>query len=305
MTKLFHLKFPWRRKSDKKEEPTLKETAKEDIESQKTEQITEDGSVRFEPDVHIEQSPTVNNKERVTELLTKQGMPTMIRAGQDIQISAGKKEEISNLIQESKIKPSEDENLVTKIANFYYFAGRPQESLELYDSILKQSPTKVSVLNNKGIVLDSLERYDDALACFDKALATAPENVHVLSNKGIMLYKKGMYSEALVSLEISLKFDPRYLEALICKANVLYKQGKRSAALEVYNTALKIEPTNAELHYNKACISSIEGRESDALFSLEKAISMDPVWKETAAKDKDFDRMHNIARFRELVGQKF
>jgi len=46
------LKFPWRRlrKSDKKEEPTLKETAKEDIESQKTEQVAEDGSVRFEPE---------------------------------------------------------------------------------------------------------------------------------------------------------------------------------------------------------------------------------------------------------------
>jgi tetratricopeptide (TPR) repeat protein len=49
-------------------------------------------------------------------------------------------------------------------------------------------PSSANTLNNKGLALDHLQRYDEAIQSFDKAIALDPSNTKALEGK-TLLYK--------------------------------------------------------------------------------------------------------------------
>lgn len=301
------MKFPWNKPKESTEDESEPMGTEIDESAPETEEI-EDKSADVEPKAQQVQEPSTveDDQNKIAELLVKNDIPTVIRVEHKIEIPQDVKDEISDLFEvNKKVKPfepqKEDENYVMRLANFFYFTNKPEESIKLYDEIIKKKPSKMSAHNNKGVVLDSLHRYDEALVCFNKALEAAPENVHVLANKAVTLYRKNSYDEALSNLDSALKLDPKYMIAVVLKANTLYRQGRQREALEAYDMALRQDPTNSELFYNKACLYSMEKREGDALTSLEKAVRIDPIWKSLAAKDKDFENIRESAKFRELV----
>jgi tetratricopeptide (TPR) repeat protein len=251
------------------------------------------------------------NKEYVAKILTGIGLPWVLRSEQNIILQDEIKQEISslleensrlreNLLQANKSVIEEDEYLL-RIANFYHIIGNSKKAIETYEHILKRNPTKMAVLNNKGVVLDSIGEYTSALEYFNKALERVPENVHVLSNKGISLYKSEMYQQALECFDAALKIDVNYVNALTFKGHSLYRLGKNNEALDLYNRIIRLDHGNAEALYNKACLCSIKGDEYGAITSLERAIRLDSSWKKAASQDKDLGRLKNNSRFKGIV----
>ncbi len=251
------------------------------------------------------------NKAYIVKILAGTGLPLVLRSEQNITLQDQVKQEISSLLEEnSKLKEKllqtdnpviEEDEYLLRIANFYYLIGNSQKAIETYEYILKRNPTKMAILNNKGVVLDSIEEHNSALECFNKALERVPENVHVLSNKGISLYKNEMYQQALECFDAALKIDVSYVNALIFKGHSLYRLGKNSEALDLYNRIIRLDRGNAEALYNKACLCSIKGDEYGAITSLERAIRLDSSWKEAASQDKDLGRLKNNSRFKGIV----
>jgi tetratricopeptide (TPR) repeat protein len=262
-------------------------------------------TIQEEQDSKIE-----NNRRHIVKIISKTGLPLVLRSEQNMEIQEEVKSEISLLLEEnaklieqtvqSNALPEDDEYLL-RTGNFYYLLGKPEKSIECYEQVLKRNPSKMTALNNKGVVLDSDGNYDAAIDCFNKALNSVPENVHVLCNKGISLYKNEKYSEALGCLELSLKFEANYVNALTFRGHALYRLGKNDDALSCYNKVIRLEQNNAEALYNKACLCSLKGDEYGALASLERAFRLDPSWKESAVEDKDLARVRNTQRFSELV----
>ena len=58
-------------------------------------------------------------------------------------------------------------------------------------------PSNVNALNNKGIALKNLKRYDESIQYYDKILAIDPSNVNALNNKAIALKNLKRYDESL------------------------------------------------------------------------------------------------------------
>ncbi|MFZ1076546.1 MAG: tetratricopeptide repeat protein [Nitrosotalea sp.] len=251
------------------------------------------------------------NKAYIAKILTGTGLPLVLRSEQNTTLQDEVKQEISSLLEENnKLKENllqtnnlaiEEDEYLLRIANFYYLIGNSQKAIETYEYILKRNPTKMAILNNKGVVLDSIGEYNSALECFNKALERVPENVHVLSNKGISLYKSKMYQQALECFDAALKIDTNYINALTFKGHSLYRLGKNSEALDLYNRIIRLDHGNAEALYNKACLCSIKGDEYGAITSLERAIRLDSSWKEAASQDKDLGRLKNNSRFKGIV----
>ena len=52
-------------------------------------------------------------------------------------------------------------------------------------------------INNKGIALNNLGRYEEAIEYYDRALAIDPTLVESLSNKGASLHSLARYEEAV------------------------------------------------------------------------------------------------------------
>ena len=57
-------------------------------------------------------------------------------------------------------------------------------------------PKDIDALYNKAIVLEDLERYDEALQYYDKVLAIDPKDIDALYNKAIVLEDLERYDEA-------------------------------------------------------------------------------------------------------------
>lgn len=260
----------------------------------------QDENVRFE-----------ENKAYIVKILAETGLPLVLRSEQSITLEDEKKQEVTSLLEEnSKLRENilhtnksviEEDEYLLRVANFYHLTGNSQKAIETYEYILKRDPTKMVVLNNKGVVLDSTGKYNSALECFNMALERVPENIHVLSNKGISLYKSGMYQQALECFDAALKIDANYVNALTFKGHSLYRLGKNNEALDLYNKIIRLDHDNAEALYNKACLCSIKGDEYGAITSLERAIRLDSSWKKAASQDKDLGRLKDNSRFKGIV----
>jgi tetratricopeptide (TPR) repeat protein len=207
------------------------------------------------------------NQNYVVVGLARVGGTLVLKAGQPVKLWEDVKEEIAATIEENeRLKQllqnktwTESDEYLLAVGNFHYFRGVPYDSLEFYDRILERNPGKISALNNKGVVLDSLGRHQEALECYNKALKMHPENAHILCNSGISLYKEGRYGEALESFDMTLRMEPPYSRALAFKAHALSRLGRKDEAFEFYNRALLSDPDSAELLYNMARICSLKG----------------------------------------------
>ncbi|MDE1765127.1 MAG: tetratricopeptide repeat protein [Thaumarchaeota archaeon] len=252
-----------------------------------------------------------DNKKYLTKTLTSIGIPLVLRAGQKIHLQQETEQEILSLLEEnanlkdalqSTGRPAiEEEEYVLRVASFYHLTGNSQRAVEMYEKIIRENPTKMSVLNNMGVVLDSVGNYDSALQNFNEALKRVPENIHVLSNKGITLYKSEKYEQAIECFDAALKIDSSYINALTFKGHSLYRLGKNKEALDWYNKVIRLDNNNVEALYNKACLCSMKDDEYGAITSLQKAIRLDSSWKDIALQDKDLDRLRTNTRFREIT----
>jgi tetratricopeptide (TPR) repeat protein len=76
--------------------------------------------------------------------------------------------------------------------------GRSEEALEVYDRLLVLTPNMADhILNDKGVTLNNLGRYNEAIQAFDAALETHPDQPSILGNKGVALYELGRHEEAI------------------------------------------------------------------------------------------------------------
>ncbi|MFZ1078014.1 MAG: tetratricopeptide repeat protein [Nitrosotalea sp.] len=249
------------------------------------------------------------NQNYVVLGLAKVGGTLVLKAGQSVKLLEEVRKEIAVTMEENeRLKQllqnknwTESDEYLLAVGNFHYFRGVPYNSLEFYDHILERNPGKISALNNKGVVLDSLSRHTEALECYNKALKMHSENAHLWCNRGISLYKEGRYREALESFDMTLRVESLYSSAATFKAHALSRLGRINEAFEFYNRALLSDPDSAELLYNMARICSLKGMRQEALVTLEKAIRIDQRWKAMAIQDEDFASLKQNQKFLGLV----
>lgn len=283
----------------------------------------DDLSTLQEPMVQSQSSTTVatppqdevakfeENMAYITKIFTSIGLPLVLRSEQTVILEDDISKEIIFLLEENeRLKEiilksgrhiSEEDAYLLRIANFHHLIGNSKKASDIYEYILKRNPNKMAALNNKGVVLESMDEYNKALECFDEALKMVPENIHVLTNKGISLYKNQNYQQSLECLDAALKIDPNIVNALVFKAHSLYRLGKNNEALDCYNKVIRLDHNNAEALYNKACLCSMKGDKYGSITSLEKAIRLDASWKKAASHDKDLERVSSHPRFIKIV----
>jgi tetratricopeptide (TPR) repeat protein len=83
------------------------------------------------------------------------------------------------------------------------------EAIECYNKVLRINPNNEDVLNNKGISLYNLGKYDDALYCFDRILVINPNAGQVLKNKADVLTKLERHADAQKCYERARKLGIR------------------------------------------------------------------------------------------------
>ena len=129
--------------------------------------------------------------------------------------------------------------------------GKYQEAIEYYDKALAINPTYLQSLNNKGLAFFDQGKYHEAIEWYDKALMVEPDYIKALNGKGAALNGLGKYQEANEWLDKALVVDPNFTYALTNKGWALYNQGKYQEAIEWYDKALMVDPNFPLAQENK------------------------------------------------------
>jgi tetratricopeptide (TPR) repeat protein len=159
--------------------------------------------------------------------------------------------------------------------NLLQAAGRCEEALASYELALAQGDD-AQTLNNRGVTLNRLERYQEALESFGRALRLRPRYPEALNNRGIALLALDFPERALDSFDRALDLDPRHAEACNNRGNALRAMQRLEEALHSYDRALQLKAAYAEAHSNRAAALNALGRHEDALSSADRALALRP-----------------------------
>ena len=112
------------------------------------------------------------------------------------------------------------------------------DALQSYNEALRLKPDLLEALHNRGVVLQSLNRFEAALAGYDRTIAIKPDFPEALNNRGSTLRALGRLEEALTSFERALAIKPAYAVALYNRGVTQWELGQFDASLASYEAAL-------------------------------------------------------------------
>jgi protein O-GlcNAc transferase len=165
-------------------------------------------------------------------------------------------------------------------ANALFQRGRLADADDLYRQILDVASDHIIALNNRGVVLEQLDRVGEALASLDLALSIKPDYADACYNRGIVLLKMKRFDEALASYDQALAIKGDYSEAFSNRGIAMMELNRLDGALASFDRALAIKADYAEAHYNRGIVLMKLERPAEALAGFDSALAIRPDYAE-------------------------
>ncbi len=133
-------------------------------------------------------------------------------------------------------------------------------------------------LNNYGVALLLIQKYDDALQCFEELVSASGGNIDELAylHMANALLGLNRYKEALESIDKVTKINEKNHIALFIKGNILFWLKKYEGAIENYNKAIELNDELIEAYRNKSKTYSAMEEHSKAVETLEDVLEKKP-----------------------------
>lgn len=172
-------------------------------------------------------------------------------------------------------------------ALIYYERGRAYENLgadkkelltraiEDYTTCLEKDPDFLQAMNNKGVVLARLSKYQEAAEEFSRLIAADPEDVLALRNRGLCFHDRGEFEKALADYETALGVAADDTETLFQRGNVFLEQKEYQAAIVDYDKAIEFDPEYAKAWMNRGVAKYGLNQRQAALQDLKHAQVLD------------------------------
>ncbi|MBT8543362.1 tetratricopeptide repeat protein, partial [Polynucleobacter paneuropaeus] len=145
-----------------------------------------------------------------------------------------------------------------------------------YDQAIILKPDYAEAWCNKGAVLNSLKRHQEALDHYARAVVLEPTAAEIYFNQAISLAELNRPKEALAQYDHAIRLKPDYPEALCNKGAILSSLNLSHDALFHYDLAMKYAPEDAKLLSNKGLALSNLMLFDQALVQYEKSLRIDP-----------------------------
>lgn len=177
--------------------------------------------------------------------------------------------------------------------------GNHREALRHIELALKRSRDNVFVLNNHGIALERLKRYQEALASLDRAIVLRPEYAEAHSNRGNVLKSLLRFDEALASYDRAIALRPNFAEAYSNRGDVLCELKRFQEALASCERALSLTPAYAEALSNRGTALHNLHRFVEALADYDRALALRPDFAEVFSNRGN--ALQELKRFEEAL----
>ena len=144
--------------------------------------------------------------------------------------------------------------------------------------------------------------YAKAIEEATASIKNNPNNAEAYSVRGFATALHGDTTKGLADTKKAYDLDPNNIANYYNMAMVYKLQGQLNDSKQWFEKVLEKDPSNTWSVYGIATIYADQGDDTKALDWLEKAINIDPSVKAVAAEQDHFERFHNNARFKTLVG---
>ena len=131
--------------------------------------------------------------------------------------------------------------------------GQFGDAANHYEAVLERAPNNFRALNNKGLALFALSKFEKSIECYDRALEIQPNAAHVKLNKAISLNSNGNFQEAKSLLDEIVQLTPTNKEALNARALSEFNLGLDSEGMQDLKKATEIDPAYTMAWNNLGC----------------------------------------------------
>jgi tetratricopeptide (TPR) repeat protein len=162
---------------------------------------------------------------------------------------------------------------LTNRGNVLMSLGRQQEALESYDGSLALQ-ADAETLFNRAVALQALCRFQESVAAYDALLSQRPDHAQAWANRGNALHELRRYPEALASYDQALRAMPANAQILTNRSISLWMMNDFLPALENVDQALRIDPRQAGAWSHRGNVLRALDRPDEALASFDHAIAL-------------------------------
>ncbi len=141
--------------------------------------------------------------------------------------------------------------------------GEPAVGLQLISAAMQGRKPSPQILLNHGLILNALERHQEAVDSFDAALKQKSKFAEAHNNRGAALASLGRDEEALEAFRKALAINPNYAEAHYNNGSSLRTLGRYEEALKSFDRALALRPNYAKAHNNRGAVLEAMTRNKD------------------------------------------
>eukprot|EP00913_Durusdinium_trenchii_P010878 g10207.t1 len=145
-----------------------------------------------------------------------------------------------------------------------------------YRAALAIRPQSAIALNNLGVGLMHLKRYEEAERALRTAIRFKPDLAMAYSNLGSLLQAQMRYKASEQEYRKAIKLDGSFAESHTNLGNLYSDMGRFPQAEQSYRTALNLNPRDPRIHYNLGNLFRILKRFPESEQAFRQAIHLDP-----------------------------
>jgi tetratricopeptide (TPR) repeat protein len=154
-------------------------------------------------------------------------------------------------------------------------AGRPQEAIEQYQTVLELEPEKAAThRNNLAYALIAAGRTADAIAQYEQALRDDPESAEAHNNLAFALLNVQRPRESVEHYREVVKRKPDYAGGHLGLGMALTAVGTPQEAVREFEEAMRLQPDSVAAHSRLAETYAALGRQAAALESAQRALAL-------------------------------
>jgi predicted O-linked N-acetylglucosamine transferase (SPINDLY family) len=158
----------------------------------------------------------------------------------------------------------------------HHRAGRLNEALPLYQTILASEPQNAFVWNLLGALRTAQANYPLAVEHLLAAVKLDASQAPYYANLGETYRRWGRDAEAINCLRRALALDPRQVDALNNLGIIYQAQGKLREAADCYEQGLRIQPDVPEMYLNVGTLYDRLGMTAEAIRYFQRALQLKP-----------------------------
>ncbi len=162
------------------------------------------------------------------------------------------------------------------LATAYADAGKEEQAVAAYKSLIADEPNLGVAYRNYASVLIEQEEYQAALSISKRSIELDKTDPGVWVNHAAVQQKLGKSKEALASLDQAIRLRPNFPFAMHNRATCLKDLGRLEEAKDAAQAALKLKPDYPECHYTLGAIYLAQGKDAEGLSAFEKAAELQP-----------------------------